>query len=91
MKLIDYFKTFLTDTVNLKPSKLEDLDERQAFVAERRAEYEADVDLLRLASDLVFEAIVEPEDLREQLIRRIGLAQHKSRHFTDRHNGVTPV
>ena len=28
MKLIDYFKTFLTDTVNLKPSKLEDLDER---------------------------------------------------------------
>ncbi|MGF1597855.1 MAG: acyl-CoA carboxylase subunit beta [Acidimicrobiales bacterium] len=68
-----------------------DPDERRAFVDERRAEYEADVDLLRLASDLVFEAVVEPELLREELIRRIGLAQNKRRHFTDRHNGVTPV
>lgn len=70
---------------------IEDLDERNAFVLERRREYEADVDLLRLASDLVFEAVVEPEHLREELIRRIGLAQTKSRVFTERHNGVTPV
>lgn len=70
---------------------IEDPDERAAYISERRAEYEADVDLLRLASDLVFDAVVQPEDLREDLIRRIGLAQHKSRHFTDRHNGVTPV
>ena len=34
MKLIDYFKTFLTDTVNLKPSKLEDLDERVPTLTE---------------------------------------------------------
>lgn len=74
-----------------KIQAIEDLDERAAYVQERRAEYEADVDLLRLASDLVFEAVVEPENLRENLIRRIGLAQNKSRHFTDRHNGVTPV
>lgn len=74
-----------------KIQAIEDADERAAFVRDRRAEYEADVDLLRLASDLVFDAVVEPEDLREDLIRRIGLAQNKSRHFTDRHNGVTPV
>ncbi|MCP3990489.1 MAG: acyl-CoA carboxylase subunit beta [Actinomycetia bacterium] len=74
-----------------KIQAIEDPEERAAYVNERRAEYEADVDLLRLASDLVFEAVVHPEDLREDLIRRIGLAQSKSRHFTDRHNGVTPV
>jgi hypothetical protein len=34
MKLIEYFKTFLTDTVNLKPSKLEDLDERVPTLTE---------------------------------------------------------
>ncbi len=34
MKLIDYFKTFLTDTVNLKPSKLEGLDERVPTLTE---------------------------------------------------------
>jgi acetyl-CoA carboxylase carboxyltransferase component len=74
-----------------KIQAIEDPVERAAYVEERRAEYEADVDLLRLASDLVFEAVVEPEHLREDLIRRIGLAQSKPRHFTDRHNGVTPV
>ncbi|MFV0525960.1 MAG: acyl-CoA carboxylase subunit beta [Acidimicrobiales bacterium] len=70
---------------------IDDPVERENFVKERRAEYEQDVDLLRLASDLVFEAVVEPSDLREDLIRRIGLAQGKSRAFTERHNGVTPV
>ena len=39
---------------------IEDADERAGFVAERRAEYEADVDLLRLASDLVIDGIIEP-------------------------------
>ncbi len=37
---------------------IDDPDERAAFVAERRAEYEADVDLLRLASELVVDAVV---------------------------------
>ncbi len=34
MKLVDCFKSFLTDTVNLKPSKLEDLDERVPTLTE---------------------------------------------------------
>lgn len=34
MKLIEYFKEFLTNTVNLKPSKLEDLDERVPTLTE---------------------------------------------------------
>jgi acetyl-CoA carboxylase carboxyltransferase component len=64
---------------------------REAYVAERRAEYEEDIDLLRLAADLVVDAVVEPEALRAEVIARIGLAMGKSRGFTERHNGVTPV
>ena len=66
-------------------------DEREAFVAERRAEYEADVDLLRLASDLVVDAVVEPEDLREELLVRLAYASNKERGFSDRRHGVPPV
>ena len=50
-----------------KIAAIEDPDERAAFVAEQRREYEEDVDLLRLASELVVDAVVEPEDLRAEL------------------------
>jgi len=70
---------------------IEDPAERAAFVAERRAEYEADVDLLRLASDLVVDAVVEPEDLRGELVRRLAMAEGKDRSFTKRRHGVPPV
>jgi acetyl-CoA carboxylase carboxyltransferase component len=65
--------------------------ERALFVAERRAEYEADVDLMRLASDLVIDAVVEPAALRAELILRFQQAGGKDRTFTERHHGVPPV
>ncbi|MGH9172596.1 MAG: acyl-CoA carboxylase subunit beta [Acidimicrobiales bacterium] len=65
--------------------------ERRAFVEARREEYETDVDLLRLASDLVIDAVVQPEALRDELIARFSLAESKSRWLTDRHHGVPPV
>ncbi|MBA3653798.1 MAG: acyl-CoA carboxylase subunit beta [Actinobacteria bacterium] len=70
---------------------IEDDGERQRFVAEKRAEYEEDVDLLRLASELVVDAVVEPEALREELIRRFALAGNPDRHFSDRRHGIPPV
>ncbi|MGH9302779.1 MAG: acyl-CoA carboxylase subunit beta [Acidimicrobiales bacterium] len=70
---------------------IEDATERDAFIEERRAEYESDVDLLRLASDLVIDAVVEPESLRSELIGRFMLAESKSRWFSDRRHGVPPV
>ncbi|MHB1510496.1 MAG: acyl-CoA carboxylase subunit beta [Acidimicrobiales bacterium] len=70
---------------------ISDLTEREAFVAERRQEYEQDVDLLRLASDLVVDAVVQPEKLRSELVRRFSFAESKSRHFSDRRHGVPPV
>jgi len=70
---------------------IDDEDERAAFIAERRAEYERDIDLLRLASDLVVDEIVEPADLRDTLIRRLALASSRDRAFTQRHHGIPPV
>jgi propionyl-CoA carboxylase beta subunit len=72
-------------------AEITDPDERAAFIAAREAEYEEDVDLLRLASDLVIDAIVEPEDLRDEIVQRIRLAADKSRFFSDRRHGVPPV
>ena len=70
---------------------IEDPEERARFVAEQRREYEEDVDLVRLASDLVVDAVVRPADLRRELALRLALSATKSRKFSDRRHGVPPV
>ena len=70
---------------------IDDPDERAAFVAERRAEYEADVDIVHLASELVIDAIVQPEDLRRELIARLAVARRRVREEFPRRHGVPPV
>jgi acetyl-CoA carboxylase carboxyltransferase component len=74
-----------------KIQAIEDPEERAAFVAEQRAEYEADVDLIRLASELVVDAVVEPDVLRSELITRFALAEHRVRDDFARRHGVPPV
>jgi acetyl-CoA carboxylase carboxyltransferase component len=74
-----------------KIAAIEDPDERDEFVAEQRAIYETDVDLLRLASELVIDAVIEPQNLRAELIRRIAHARNKDRHFATRRHGIPPV
>ena len=55
-----------------KIAAIEDADERAAFVAAARREYEQDIDIVRLAAELVVDAVVEPEELRGELIARLG-------------------
>ena len=74
-----------------KIQAIEDPDERAAFVAEQRAEYEADVDLVRLAAELVVDAVVEPDELRNELIARFALARTRVREDFARRHGVPPV
>jgi acetyl-CoA carboxylase carboxyltransferase component len=74
-----------------KIAAIEDPGERDAFVKARREEYEQDIDLVRLASELVVDAIVEPADLRAELIARFATARGKSRDFSRRRHGITPV
>jgi acetyl-CoA carboxylase carboxyltransferase component len=74
-----------------KIAAIEDPEERAAFVAARREEYEQDVDLERLVSDLVLDAVVEPEDLRDEVVLRLRYAARRDRQFSERRRGVPPV
>ena len=74
-----------------KIQAIDDPDDRAAFVRERRAEYEEDVDLVRLAAELVVDAVVEPNSLREELVARLALARTRRRAGFERRHGVPPV
>jgi acetyl-CoA carboxylase carboxyltransferase component len=71
--------------------KITDEAEREEFIKSKREEYSEDIDILHLASELVVDAVVEPDSLREELIRRYRLAETKDRSFAERRNPVTPV
>jgi acetyl-CoA carboxylase carboxyltransferase component len=74
-------------------NKLAELPEEQR--AERRRELEAeyleDVDLYKLAANLVVDAVVEPEDLREELIRRFRMYASRTEPRVERKHGIPPV
>jgi propionyl-CoA carboxylase beta subunit len=70
---------------------IEDPKERERFVQDKRTEYAADIDILHLASELVVDAVIEPDALRLELERRFALYDGKDRAFSDRRNPVTPV
>jgi acetyl-CoA carboxylase carboxyltransferase component len=65
--------------------------ERAAETERLRAEYAADIDILHLASEMVVDAVVEPGELRTELIRRFALAAGRRREWPARHNPITPV
>jgi methylmalonyl-CoA decarboxylase subunit alpha len=68
-----------------------DESERAAKTEELRATYAEDIDILHLASEMVVDAVVEPEDLRAELVRRFAHAAGKQRDWPTKHNPVTPV
>jgi methylmalonyl-CoA decarboxylase subunit alpha len=70
---------------------IEDPDERAAKTEELRREYAEDIDILHLASELVVDAVVQPEDLRAEIVRRFALAEGKARDWPDKRNPITPV
>src|SRR5215210_4392339 len=70
---------------------IEDDEERAARRAELMEEYAAGVDLLHLASELVIDAIVQPEDLRRELIRRYARYAGRYRVLPEKRNAVPPA
>ncbi|MGD9997405.1 MAG: acyl-CoA carboxylase subunit beta [Ilumatobacteraceae bacterium] len=71
-----------------KIAEITDPAERAAYVAERRVEYETDVDLYRLASELVIDAVVPFEALRDEIARRFSAADPTDRHAVAKHHAV---
>jgi acetyl-CoA carboxylase carboxyltransferase component len=53
--------------------------ERDALVAALRKEYQADIDLQKLASELVVDAVISFDDLRGEVAARLRLARGKPR------------
>jgi acetyl-CoA carboxylase carboxyltransferase component len=65
--------------------------ERAAYVRQKRDEYAQDVDIYKLASEMLVDGIVGGSELRDELIRRLGFAQSKQLEFPPRRNPVQPV
>ena len=70
---------------------IEDESERAKRVEELRREYAEEIDILHLASELVVDAVIQPEDLREEIARRLALSMSKRRQWPRKRNPVTPV
>jgi acetyl-CoA carboxylase carboxyltransferase component len=70
---------------------IDDPEQRARRTEELRREYAEDIDILHLASELVVDAVIQPEELRFELVRRLALAQSKVRSWPERHNPITPV
>jgi len=65
--------------------------DRAAYVEKLRAEYREDVDLAKLASSLVIDAVIQPGKLRAELARRLAYMTTKSDERLPKKHCVYPV
>ena len=65
--------------------------ERAAYVRQKRDEYVQDVDIYKLASEMLVDGIIAGSELRGELIKRLEYAQSKQLEFPPRRNPVFPV
>jgi acetyl-CoA carboxylase carboxyltransferase component len=65
--------------------------ERAARRKELEEEYREDVDLYKLASNLIVDDVVEPERLRDELVKRFRAYSSRSSRGAERKHGVPPV
>lgn len=65
--------------------------ERAEFIAQKAAEYKEEIDVYRLASELVIDDVIEPNELRQTLVTRLAAYKTKNVSFTERKHGVNPV
>src|SRR5438046_5588464 len=83
-----------SDAVNARfHNKSQELPEaeRPAFIKKLQEEYRKDIDLYRLASDLIVDAVVSPTDLRTELANRFAAYATSQRPRVNRKHGVFPV
>lgn len=66
-------------------------EEQVAFINQKREEYRKEIDIYRLASELVVDDVIEPNELRSVLISRLHAYMSKYQVFTERKHGVSPV
>jgi acetyl-CoA carboxylase carboxyltransferase component len=74
-----------------KIQEVPDGPERQAFVARLRDEYRADIDIMRLGSELVVDAVVPGDRLRDEIRLRFDRAAGKREPRAPKKHIVPPV
>ncbi len=70
---------------------VDDPDERAALTEKLRRDYAEDIDVLHLASELIVDAVITPDELRAELIKRFALTAGKQRSWPAKRNPITPV
>jgi methylmalonyl-CoA decarboxylase subunit alpha len=70
---------------------IDDPEERARRTNELRAEYAEEIDILHLASELVVDAVIQPADLRTELVKRFAAYATRQRAWPAKRNPVTPV
>lgn len=66
-------------------------EEQAAFIEQQREEYRKEIDVYRLASELIIDDVIEPNELRKTLELRLDAYKTKNQTFTERKHGVSPV
>lgn len=74
-----------------KINAIEDPQEKMKFVQEKRQEYQEDIDIYRLASELIVDDIIPGSELRQQLCQRFHAYATKQLSFSQRKHPVYPV
>lgn len=74
-------------------NKIQELldDQRAEFVAQKRREYAEDIDIYRLASELIVDDIISFDELRGEVVRRFALYGNKRVSFGEKKNPIHPV
>jgi acetyl-CoA carboxylase carboxyltransferase component len=66
-------------------------DQRPAFIQAKREEYAREINPYDPADRFSFEAVLDPDELRDDLIRRFEIYSRRAIPRIDRRNGVYPV
>ena len=74
-----------------KINEIEDKKEQFLFIKQKQKEYEKQIDIYKLASELIVDDIVEPNLLREVLIERLNFYETKQVELPQRKHPVFPV
>jgi acetyl-CoA carboxylase carboxyltransferase component len=74
-------------------NKIQELPEaqRSEFVERLQEEYRDGIDIYKLAAELVVDAVVPPDQLREELASRLAMYAGRERNRPLRHHGVFPT
>lgn len=65
-------------------------DERKLFVKEKMSEYEKDINIYRMAAELVVDALIDFDEVRSEIVRRLQLMKSKKKEERN-HTPIFPM